>query len=85
MDNTIVRAGAKKIEIIFLAYLTGRGSRRRDILPRQEEYDRIDLYQIHERRISIKPTQKCGLRTMTTPALGPSFFCALAGRCTRTS
>ena len=61
----------KKNEIIFLAYLTGRGSRRRDILSRREGYDRIDLYQIHECHISTKPTQKCGLRTMATPALGP--------------
>ena len=75
----------KKNEIMFLFYLTGRGSRRRDILSRQEGYDRIDLYHIHERRISIKPTQKCGLRIMTAPALAPSIFCALAGRCTRTS
>jgi len=71
-----------KNEIIILANLTSCGSRRRDILPRQEGYDCIDLYQIHERHIST--TQKCGLRTMATPALGLSLFCALAVRCTRT-
>jgi hypothetical protein len=37
------------------------------------------------RHLATNPFKKSGLRTIATPALGPSFFCAPAGRCRCTS